>query len=587
MILHLGLFAVLSAIFGFLLEILFSEEKKPLTVGVVSFVATAIVAAVTIWLVMPYFTWWSIGGNAMLFFLALVVAITTSFLANPRNGGWRVGVPVAVVLVVVWAAIVMVFSQPGAICDNNGYQEMVSLLNLQESSESFRDTDRDQLLRVTPEQAMLKARQELSTGENLGAYLQPNRPYLQKVNQRWYYIVDLRVSNWRAFRNRGAVVPGYVVVDAQDPYLDAVLKTGYQIQYAPTARWTKDLDRFVYFSYSINNKFRIDDLDGMEVDENWNPYYTGTKMAHVVGWKGMRPAGMIVIDPQTGQITDYNLNQIPEWVDRIYSADWVKTFAGWWGSYHDHRACEWQGTAGQKQIDGINDVITADGLEFQVTMTSAGSDQSVTDLIYVNPRTGTALRQSTNTATVSSVVSLVSEASKKITAEGYDARQCELQMLLGRQVWYCILNGRSGGDASSSGSYAGVAFVEANKTTDNTSVVIAERLDDAYRQLQRQIATSGGDNTALNATQVQLQFVGVIERKSYVEVNDVTGSSVYLFKVVADDAVVMYVMADATSLNAANAREGDSVTVTAYQEFDQPYYTAVDINIVGEPDFDQ
>ena len=39
MILHLGLFAVLSAIFGFLLEILFSEEKKPLTVGVVSFVA--------------------------------------------------------------------------------------------------------------------------------------------------------------------------------------------------------------------------------------------------------------------------------------------------------------------------------------------------------------------------------------------------------------------------------------------------------------------------------------------------------------------------------------------------------------------
>ena len=31
------------------------------------------------------------------------------------------------------------------------------------------------------------------------------------------------------------------------------------------------------------------------------------------------------------------------------------------------------------------------------------------------------------------------------------------------------------------------------------------------------------------------------------------------------------VMADATSLNAANAREGDSVTVTAYQEFDQPY----------------
>jgi len=587
MLLHVFLFALLSGIFGFLLEILFSEEKKPLTVGVVSILAPAILAALTIWLLMPYFTWWSIGGNAMLFFLGLAVAIVTMFMANPRDGGWIVGVPVAVVLVVVWAAIVMVFSQSGAICDNNGYQEMVSLLDLQESSESFRDTDRDQLLRVTPEQAMLKARQELSTGENIGAYLQPNRPYLQMVNARWYYIVDLRVSNWRAFRNRGAVVPGYVVVDAQDPYVDAVLKDGYQIQYAPTARWTKDLDRYVYFNYSINNKYRIDDLDGMEVDENWNPYYTGTKLSHVVGWQGMSPAGMIVIDPQTGQVTDYSLDQIPEWVDRIYSADWVKTYAGWWGSYHDHRACEWQGTAGQKEIDGINDVITADGLEFQVTMTSVGSDQSVTDVIYVNPQTGTAVRQSVNTAPVSSVVTLVSEASKKITAEGYDAKQCELQVLLGKQVWYCILNGRAEGNANSAGSYAGVAFVEANKTTDNTSVVIAERLDDAYRQLQRQIATSGGDNTTLNATQTQLQFAGVIERKSFVEQNEVTGSSAYLFKVVADDTVVMYVVADATSLNAANAREGDSVTVTAYQEVDQPYYTAVDIAIVGEPDFDQ
>ena len=87
MILHLGLFAVLSAIFSSSWRSCSQRRRSPDRRR--RFVCcNRHWAAVTIWLVMPYFTWWSIGGNAMLFFLALVVAITTSFW---RTQGMAVG----------------------------------------------------------------------------------------------------------------------------------------------------------------------------------------------------------------------------------------------------------------------------------------------------------------------------------------------------------------------------------------------------------------------------------------------------------------------------------------------------------------
>ena len=45
------------------------------------------------------------------------------------------------------------------------------------------------------------------------------------------------------------------------------------------------------------------------------------------------PAGVLVIDAHTGQITRYALGGAPSWVDRVYSQQVAMTIANWYGEY--------------------------------------------------------------------------------------------------------------------------------------------------------------------------------------------------------------------------------------------------------------
>lgn len=283
----------------------------------------------------------------------------------------------------------------------------------------------------------------------MGSYLKLNRQYLEKVRGRWYYIIDLQPTNWQSFYQRGGVIPAYIAVDAQDPNKEPELHKGYRMKYVPRAQWNDDLDRYVYLSYLIDHQWYVDDLDGMEVDDDWNPYYVGTLLRNEISNKGRVPDGVIVVDPQTGKIDQYSLDRTPEWIDRIYSEQWIREYAGWWGKYVDHVDCPNCGTAGQRKVDDVHFVVTThEGLMYQVTMTSVNSDQSLTEVLYIQPRTGETRRYKITGSTVEGVAHLVEEVSKSGSsgnAEGFNASACQIQTLLGEQVWYCILTGKPGG----------------------------------------------------------------------------------------------------------------------------------------------
>ena len=592
-----GLTAVLALIFC-----LFNDSKKILGPLISGFVFGTLVNAALVYLATPYFTFWSVGGFSLLLFVDIVIAGIITFIAGSENeemGGLSAAGITLVVLLIVWA-LVTGLTTPTVLCDNNGYQKMVSLLNLQEEDAVHPDTDLASLIRVSPDMALAKASNALSQGDAGGAaygsYLAPNRAYLQKVQDHWYYIVDLSVTDWRGFRNRGAVVPGYIVIDAMNPQAAATLRTGYNILYAPYARFNKDLDRHVYLNFSLGTRYQVQDLTGMEVDDEWNPYYTGTLVLQSVGFQGKTVAGVITVNPQTGEILKYGLEDSPEWVDRIYPLGLVESYAKWWGDYHAFQACTWQGNAGRVQIDAANDVVTSQGLEFQITMTSkmtvsSGSDYSLTEIIYVNPKTGEARRQDMSGAIVEKVDDLVDEASFEVVAGGYEPQECELHTILGTQVWYCILTGRTETESgtASSGSYTGVAFITAEATAANdvTAVIIDETLEGAYRQLRTQLASRATDDPTLAGQTLTVQIEGIIQRKSVVPpLYESTGTDWYLFTIVEGTGKTWFAVSEGSLWNAAYAEEGDKVTITAIQEPEQPYMILQYITVEGIPDFD-
>jgi hypothetical protein len=291
------------------------------------------------------------------------------------------------------------------------------------------------------------------------------------------------------------------------------------------------------------------------------------------------------VDPQSGEIVRYGLEDRPEWIDRIWSLSLAEEYVGWWGSYHDHDACQFEGTAGMRKIDRVNDVVTSEGLAFQITMTSVGSDQSLTEVIYFEPLTGRAIKYPITGATVAAVDNLVDEVSRETTAEGYEPVDCELQVLLGQQVWYCILNGRGGGADESSGSYAGVGFVQASQTSDNTKVIIDETLQGAYAQLRRQIAQESTDDPTLSGTQDLLeQYSGLVDRKILYETTE--GESYYFFSVV-NGARIYYFQVGADDFGASWMVTGDRVTVTAFPVEGNDFLQVVAIENHSAPNLEQ
>lgn len=578
------IFALGAAVIAGLCELSNEYDKKPLSAALITGVLSLVVNFVVVYAMMPNFTFWLAGGFPLLLFAdGIIVILVTAATSSLANSFFASLLTYAGILV-VWLFVAQVFTSPGLVCDNSGYNQMANLMPIVDATEMYPDTNLEELIRVSPQTAMLKAQRAIGGDTNLGSYLAPNEAHLQFVQGNWYYIIDLQVTNWRAFRTKGASVPAYIVVDAMNPQVEAVMRTGYDMKYVPAARFNLDLYRYAYTHKLLEIGRRVDDLTTLEVNDEWQPFYTGTLYRHEVGFKGNVVDGVMTVNPQTGEIEVYDIGETPEWIDRIWSASSVKGYMEWWGSYHDHTACQFEGTAGQRKVDRVNDVITSTGLMFQVTMTSVGADQSLTEVIYVNPKTGDAYKYPLTGATVEAVDNLIDEASRELSSEGYEPVECELQVLLGRQTWYCILNGRGGGENASSGSYAGVAFVQAKHTSDNTNVILSETLADAYSQLTRQIALESRDDPNLaNTIQDLVQFSGTVTRKALYTTDD---GVTYIYFSLQVQGELFYFQVGGNNPEAAWMQEGDGAVVTAFSIEGNEFLQVEDLVVEGAPNFD-
>ena len=483
--------------------------QSVLAMSIVALLISIVFNFVLIYVMIPSFTHPLRGGYPLLLALSFVL----SLLCSRHKSEWSIlGGASFVLTVLCWFLITYVMISPGVMCDNEGADQMAAMLEIQfERDSTPSDTSPDTLLRVTPKTAHLKASRAISSEHNLGAYLELNKTTLQQVNGEWGYVVDFSVHSRTGFRASGGVVPGYIWVNAEDPFAEAELRLGYDMQYVEDALFNQNLERHIYLNHQLEHGWQIDDLT-LEIDDEGTPYYTASLLEHTIGWNGQEVVGAMTIDPETGEIKDYMLGDetVPAWIDRIYSLDWVEKYTGWWARHHEYDMCQFKGTAGQKKIDRVNDVIREEGLVYQVTLTSVGADQSLTDIVYVNPRSGQATRYPLSGSTLEGVEALISEAAyHRFTPE-----ECELHQIIGEPSWYCVLNGK-GGSNSSSGSYAGVAFVQARYSSEYTKVIRSETLRGGYDQLKRQIIAEHPDRAELvDEVPLSFEWQGILERKA-------------------------------------------------------------------------
>lgn len=262
-------------------------------------------------------------------------------------------------------------------------------------------------IRMVPKQTALtlakKVLGQSKEGTVLGSQLMidADNGAIQEVQGELWWIFPLDFSGFFEWHNR-KTIPGYVRVSAQDPTREAQLidqdpETGkkFNIRYTRKAYWGFWLDRKVYYKYSTVAREEYT----FEVDDNWKPYYVISATYPTIGFSGYKTKGVIIIDPQTGEMELKEGDDIPAWVDRVIPIARAKEQIRWWGDYiHGWLNSIFSKKDVQKPTDYLGTqgadlwfVKQGDKKYWFTGMTSvSATDQSLVGAMMVETRTGKA-----------------------------------------------------------------------------------------------------------------------------------------------------------------------------------------------------
>ncbi len=183
--------------------------------------------------------------------------------------------------------------------------------------------------------------------------------------------------------NMGHGTKGYIKVNSVTGASELV-KLDKGMKYMPSAYMFKDLDRALRFRYPTLIFGHV----SFEIDNDGNPYwvvptikYTGVGLKEEIN-------GIILMDPITGKTRRYMVNEVPTWVDQVYSANLIIEQIDDWGLYNRGFLNSMFGQNGVVQTtEGYNYLIKDDDVYMYTGITSVSTDESNIGFVLTNLRT--------------------------------------------------------------------------------------------------------------------------------------------------------------------------------------------------------
>lgn len=380
-------------------------------------------------------------------------------------------------------------------------------------------TDVQHIVLVTQAIAAFKGQQVLGqNGLNLGSkyHLVQEEYTLQSVNHHLYWIAPLVYNN--IFANLGNYdTPGFVVVDAEDPNAPSQLRTNYHLRYVPDALFNQDLLRHVYLSGFTNGDL-VDPT--LEVDDNWQPYFTISLMQPSRGFTGEVVKEVLLVDPQSGHIAVYSLNTVPSWVDRVIPASVVSDYLGWWGLYHKASWFNPSGANQEKPASAPELVYNnVDQPVWLVPMTSsAATDNSSTGVILFDTHANAAKYYPLSGLGIGDNVTKTF-SSNPLNIRNYDVSLVQLYQIYGAPTWVGIFTQSN----SQGATFQSVGLLDA-RNLSGADVQMAPSIQQALSLYQQWEATNTHAGSIVSSQGTPQAFSGAVQRIAPTVSN---GSTVY------------------------------------------------------------
>lgn len=521
------------------------KAMKPVRGHIIAFLITVLVAAITFYISMPAINIRTSGSTLYIVFILGMFAILDSVFLMRITLPAKLTGAVAVALF-LFMIVMSFFSAP--FFRASAYREQLKINEASDFNESFETIALDKVPVIDLAAAKQLGDKKMGQVSGLGSQYNVSEDYtLISVKDNLYRVSPLEYQDlYKWFQNRNSGIPGYIKVNVTDPNDVQLIELTDGMKYSPSAYLNQNLLRHVRLSYPTD---LLEDFS-FELDDEDHPYWVVSTYEPSIGFYGGKDAtGVIIVDPITGDMQKYGLDDVPTWVDRVQPAEIAMNQLNNWGIYVNGF---WNTIFGQKDMLNLTSTfnyVTINGQTNVFTgVTSVGSDRSIVGFALINLKTKEAEFYKVNGA---------DEASAKASAEGevqnlgYKATDPIILNIANKPSYFVSLK-------DNAGLVKKFGFV----SLENYSIVgIGDTVKEAQAEYIRSLKEGGATSEDLKTDLKQSEGVITTLNSAIVE-----GNSNYYFQIEGVDK--LFVAPIALSEELAITKNGDHVNVSYIESDD-------------------
>ncbi|MEG1027883.1 MAG: hypothetical protein RSE07_04260, partial [Oscillospiraceae bacterium] len=279
-----------------------------------------------------------------------------------------------------------------------------------------------------------------------------------------------------------------------------------------------------------------------ELNDDGKPFWVVTTYKNICGFRLPEATGVIIVDAQTGVSQTYNMNNIPEWVDRVQPEEFLINQINNKGEYI--KGIFNFSNAGKYRTSPLENIVYNDGNCYLFTgLTSVGVDESATGFIMIDMVTKEPILYRMSGATESSAMR---SAQGEVQDLGYSATVPIILNVYNQPTYFMTLK-------DGAGLIKKYAFVSIK---DYMIVGVGSTVPEAKAAYAKSI-NNYGKAEIVGEDIENLSIVGTINRINFTIEGE---NTVYIFTLDSKPGVIF--KADLTSSNKLPiTQKGDSVRI--------------------------
>lgn len=341
-------------------------------------------------------------------------------------------------------------------------------------------------------------------------------------------------------------IPAYIRIDMTTQDTECVmLEEG--IKYSKSEYFNRNLYRHIRFRFPT---YIFGDQLFFEIDDNGVPYWVCPVKKFNIGLFGGETVGRVVlVNAVTGECTDYAVEDVPTWIDKVYSAELLMQLYDYYGMYQHGF---FNSILGQRDClvttDGYNYLALDDDVWVYTGITSVNGDQSNVGFVLMNQRTMETRYYEVEGATE---LSAMSSAEGQVQNTGYRASFPLLLNIADEPTYFMALK-------DDAGLVKKYAMVNVQKYQ---WVAIGDTIEECEKDYKELLSTNG---IVSQSQGERLEISGAIELIAPVVID---GSTHYYIGITGSDELFDVDVSDEGLYGIVRYKEGDRISLVYTENY--------------------